>query len=286
MNRQEMAALLRKLTEEGAKGTLASLRQENDEAADRIESWLKALATPAEPRAVLRELDGTWTEPASAAPSAPSAPLAPSASFAAASAAAAPSALSAPSASFAAASAAAAPSALSAPSASFAAASAAADRIESWCMALATPAGPRTVLRELDAAYANYAWTESFVLTRNNIGDAGISALADTFQRGCMPNLRKLDLSHNRIADAGGRAIAAALKGMPFLQELNFSFNPVSDETARALATAIAADDAPHLQMSAAVFEGTLVTPVGVQAVEDAIKAAALARAARKAASS
>ena len=49
-------------------------------------------------------------------------------------------------------------------------------------------------------------------LNDNNIGDAGLTALAEAVESGALAQLTRLDLDNNRIGDAGLTALAEAIK--------------------------------------------------------------------------
>ena len=71
----------------------------------------------------------------------------------------------------------------------------------------------------------------------NQIGDAGALVLAETLEKN--PNLQQLDLTGNRIGDKGVQALAEALKKNHYLQLLDLSWNQIGDTGANALAGAL-----------------------------------------------
>ena len=50
-------------------------------------------------------------------------------------------------------------------------------------------------------------------LSRNQISDAGVAALASALRRGALPSCTGIDLNNNQISDAGVAALASALRG-------------------------------------------------------------------------
>lgn len=76
-------------------------------------------------------------------------------------------------------------------------------------------------------------------LVGNQIGDTGVVALADLVSQGCLPNLRRLNLSFNKISLAGFQALGAAINGgprgsnLPNLEWLATTHNLVTNEELR-----------------------------------------------------
>ena len=54
--------------------------------------------------------------------------------------------------------------------------------------------------------------TQDLRLSLNNIGDAGLTALAKAVESGALAQLTRLELSFNSIGDAGLTALAEAIK--------------------------------------------------------------------------
>ena len=52
--------------------------------------------------------------------------------------------------------------------------------------------------------------TQELMLYGNNIGDAGLTALAKAVESGALASLKELDLRLNHIGDDGMKALAAA----------------------------------------------------------------------------
>ena len=52
--------------------------------------------------------------------------------------------------------------------------------------------------------------TQELRLNNNNIGDAGLTALAKAVESGALPRLKKLRMDYNSIGDAGMSALANA----------------------------------------------------------------------------
>ena len=75
-------------------------------------------------------------------------------------------------------------------------------------------------------------------LTGNQIGDAGVAALAEV--AGKLPQLKYLNLSGNQIGDAGVAALAEVVGKMPQLNGLDLGANPnISQQAKDALKAAL-----------------------------------------------
>ena len=89
-------------------------------------------------------------------------------------------------------------------------------------------------------------------LGNNQIGDAGLAALAKAVERGALDKLTRLRLGSNQIGDAGLQALADALgKGaLPALEleHLELTANQIGDVGLSALASACASGALDHLK--------------------------------------
>ena len=92
---------------------------------------------------------------------------------------------------------------------------------------------------------------EYLFLGNNQIGDVGLSALAEAVGKGALPALQTLALSHNNIGDAGLSALAEAVgKGaLPALEHLELTANQIGDVGLSALASACASGALDHLKV-------------------------------------
>ena len=83
--------------------------------------------------------------------------------------------------------------------------------------------------------------TQWLDLGGNNIGDAGLTALAKAVESGALASLEVLFLENNQISDAGLSALAEAVgKGaLPALGSLLLSGNPASEQAQQAAMDAI-----------------------------------------------
>ena len=86
-------------------------------------------------------------------------------------------------------------------------------------------------------------------LYRNQIGDAGISALVDALSRGALPQLEKLWLGGNSIGDVGLSALADVVSrgALPALEKLFLDSNQIGDAGMSAFASACASGALDHL---------------------------------------
>ena len=75
-------------------------------------------------------------------------------------------------------------------------------------------------------------------LSRNKIGDAGATAIANAIAVNA--SVTKLYLYDNKIGDEGAKALASALEVNAFVTELSLGFNKIGDQGATAIANAIA----------------------------------------------
>ena len=73
---------------------------------------------------------------------------------------------------------------------------------------------------------------ERLGLTENQIGDAGVAALAEAADK--LPKLKNLYLSINQIGDAGVAALAEAADKLPQLKALFLRDNPNISQQAKA----------------------------------------------------
>jgi hypothetical protein len=71
--------------------------------------------------------------------------------------------------------------------------------------------------------------TQALYLENNQIGDTGVTALAEACARGALPQLRTLWLQENKIGDAGMQAFASACASgaLPSLQALVMDDGPL-----------------------------------------------------------
>ena len=83
--------------------------------------------------------------------------------------------------------------------------------------------------------------TQVLRLYGNNIGDAGLTALAKAVESGALDKLERLFLSHNAIGDVGMSAFADAVSKGALAQctFLNLSWNQIGDAGLSALAGAL-----------------------------------------------
>ena len=83
--------------------------------------------------------------------------------------------------------------------------------------------------------------TQRLNLGGNQIGDAGLTALAKAVESGALASCQTLNLSFNQIGDAGLSALAAAVgKGaLPQLKDLWLSENSIGDVGLSALADVV-----------------------------------------------
>ena len=91
--------------------------------------------------------------------------------------------------------------------------------------------------------------TQVLRLYGNNIGDAGLTALAKAAESGALDNLTLLDLNLNQIGDAGMSALASACASgaLPALQTLALAGNNIGDAGLTALANACVSGALDHL---------------------------------------
>ena len=71
-----------------------------------------------------------------------------------------------------------------------------------------------------------------------DFGDECTKALASAFDRGLLPRIESLQLSHNDIGDVGFAALARAAARLPGLKHIIVPFNHIGDEGVKALAGA------------------------------------------------
>ena len=78
-------------------------------------------------------------------------------------------------------------------------------------------------------------------LDSNQIGDTGVTSLANACASGALANLETLDLRHNNIGDVGCTALASAVGegALPALTHLKIDNNPASFEARQAAMDAI-----------------------------------------------
>ena len=106
---------------------------------------------------------------------------------------------------------------------------------------------------------------KELLLSINQIGDAGVAALAEVLDK--LPQLTTLELRNNQIGDAGVAALAEAAGKLPRLQRLELYGNQIGDAGAAALAEA--ADKLPQLN-----FLNLCANPNISQQAKDALRAA------------
>ena len=84
--------------------------------------------------------------------------------------------------------------------------------------------------------------TQGLGLGGNQIGDAGLTALAKAVESGALASLDLLDLQHNAIGDAGMQALAGAVSNgaLPKCTSLHMGGNPASKEATQTVKDAIA----------------------------------------------
>ena len=82
-----------------------------------------------------------------------------------------------------------------------------------------------------NGGFAHLGSLHTLDLSRNNIGDIGITAIAGVIQEAC-PHLRSLDLCMNDITGVGMLELCAehALQGLIRLEGIDFSFNNITDD--------------------------------------------------------
>ena len=92
----------------------------------------------------------------------------------------------------------------------------------------------RTLLTQMFCLMCN---TQLLWLNNNQIGDAGIEALAKAAGGGAMPQLRELRLNNNKIGDAGVEALAkaAATGALASVSTLNLGGNRIGNDGMQAL---------------------------------------------------
>ena len=79
---------------------------------------------------------------------------------------------------------------------------------------------------------------EALLLSNNQIGDAGVAALAEA--AGKLPQLEQLSLMNNQIGDAGVAALAEVAGKLPQLETLDLTYNPnISQQAKDALKAAL-----------------------------------------------
>ena len=83
--------------------------------------------------------------------------------------------------------------------------------------------------------------TQDMWLYKNNIGDAGLTALAKAVESGALPALRILALNANKIGDAGLTALADACASgaLAQLTTLGLAQNQIGDTGLSSLAAAV-----------------------------------------------
>ena len=90
----------------------------------------------------------------------------------------------------------------------------------------------RTLPTHTRHAMCRTSTVQTLNLLRNQIGDAGVTALADACASGALPALKELYLHENKIADTGMIALADAVGrgALPALQTL-FMDSPSAELT-------------------------------------------------------
>lgn len=109
---------------------------------------------------------------------------------------------------------------------------------------------------------------QQFSVRVNEIGDAGLVALADKI--GALPRLESLALNRNQIGPIGTTALANAMDngGLPRLKELRLNANHLGDEGMVALAPALARGTP---LITTLFLEANLIGDRGVTALVDAL---------------
>ena len=95
--------------------------------------------------------------------------------------------------------------------------------------------------------------TQTLDLRFNQIGDQGVTALAEACAGGALPSLRSLDLQCNAIGDVGLSALASTCAGgaqLPQLKELYLYSNNIGDTGCAALAEACVGGAMAQLKVS------------------------------------
>ena len=112
---------------------------------------------------------------------------------------------------------------------------------------------------------------ERLNLGSNQIGDAGVKALAEAAGKGTLPQLKNLYLDRNQIGDAGVTALVeAAGKGsLPQLELLDLRDNQIGDAGVMALAEAAGKGTLPQLKGLYLMNNSTIS-----QQAQDALEAA------------
>jgi hypothetical protein len=93
--------------------------------------------------------------------------------------------------------------------------------------------------------------TQGLGLGGNQIGDAGLTALAKAVESGALASCQKLYLSANKIGEVGLSAFASACASgaLPALQELELHTNRIGDAGMSAFASACASGALDHLMV-------------------------------------
>ena len=89
---------------------------------------------------------------------------------------------------------------------------------------------------------------QGLALNSNQIGDAGITALATAVGNGALPALEQLELTSNQIGDVGLSALASACASgaLPQLEKLYLYGNRIGDDGISATVEGTEAVGPPH----------------------------------------
>lgn len=112
---------------------------------------------------------------------------------------------------------------------------------------------------------------KSLYLPDNQIGDVGITALANALGKGALPSLQYLDLECSAIGDVGMIALSNALgKGaLPSLMDLDMDGNAIGDAGMQAFANVLGNGALPNLKH--VYLSDNQIGDVGITALADAL---------------
>lgn len=109
-------------------------------------------------------------------------------------------------------------------------------------------------------------------LSDNEVGDAACASLASALSKGALPSVHKLSLGCNEIGDAGLASLAAAAAGgaiaLAGRLELGLDDNNIGDDGMRALASAVAAG--AFANMAKLSLDDNDITSEGLRALAEA----------------
>jgi len=104
-----------------------------------------------------------------------------------------------------------------------------------------------TLLTEMFCLMCNM---QALYLAHNQIGDAGLSALAEAVGKGALAQCTYIGLSDNQIGDVGLTALASACASgaLPALEELGLASNQIGDAGISYLAVTVGNGALDHLK--------------------------------------